>query len=126
MGPDDQVIMDSRLSRFTDPRNQGAPHPLLQTLTGYMPNTRFGCYARKFFYNKRSRNVITLSTNDQRSIFQLLGHPVNFEVIPSKQFVVDQKVFGLKDVVSVVAGEATKKDKGKFARGNTTTSDQNR
>ena len=38
----------------------------------------------------------------------------------------DQKVFGLKDVVSVVAGEATKKDKGKSARGNTTTSDQNR
>ena len=117
VGPNDQVIMDEHLSRFTDPRNHAAPHPLLNNLTKYMPNTVFYCYPRKFSYTNRRRDFVTLSPADQDAMKQLLGRQVNSTALPSKQFVVDQKVFSINDVVSVVAGEVVKKGKRNSGKG---------
>ena len=109
VGTEDQFVMDAALSRFSDPHNRGAPHPLLEKLTAYHPNTSFDCYPRKFFYEKGARKMIVLPPKETQFITALLGQEVSGKVFQSKQFVVDAHSFSIGDVVSVVAGDSPAK-----------------
>jgi len=104
IGPADGVVLTKAFSTFSHPRNQHAPHPILEKLTSYLSNTHFQCYPRKFLYLKGSRVTTTLSDDDAKAVAGLLKRTVSPVVLKSKQLVVDEKPFALGDHVSVVAG----------------------